>query len=62
MRVRAVGGQVEPVNPPVSGETREMMSEERSGWRDQLLSDSSDSASSYESDWEAEINAKGEVF
>ena len=39
-----------------------MMSEERSGWRDQLLSDSSDSASSYESDWEAEINAKGEVF
>ena len=39
-----------------------MMSEERSGWRDQLVSDSSDSASSYESDWEAEINAKGEVF
>ena len=39
-----------------------MMCEERTGWREQLVSDSSDSATSYESDWEAEINAKGEVF
>ena len=39
-----------------------MSGEDRPGWRDQLISDSEDEATSYESDWEAEVNAKGEVF